>query len=131
MKGIQQFFEGEKSNDVSFILTNRLNQDALENAFSIFRQKGGYNKNPTSHTIRTSFRSSCIFSLYAPKGTNCEESQETDNYNIIIDLVINVPISSLGNKINETDSSCDTFAFIYFIGIKISLFIFYSIPKIC
>jgi hypothetical protein len=58
IKGILQFFEGEKSNDVSFILTNRLNQDALENAFSIFRKKGGYNKNPTSCTIRTSFRSS-------------------------------------------------------------------------
>lgn len=106
IKGILQFFEEEKSNDVSFILTNRLNQDALENAFSIFRQKGGYNKNPTSRTIRTSFRSSCIFSLCASKGANCEETQETDDFNVIIDPVINVPISSLGNEINETDSSC-------------------------
>lgn len=40
------------------------------------------------------------------KGLNCEETQETDDFNLIIDPVINVPISSLGNEINEMDSSC-------------------------
>jgi len=64
--GILSFFEEAKSinNEVSFILTNRLNQDALENLFSIMRQKGSYNKNLTARTIRTSFRSTCIFYLY-------------------------------------------------------------------
>jgi len=36
-------FEEEKLKNygISFILTNRLNQGALENLFSIMRQKGG------------------------------------------------------------------------------------------
>jgi len=48
------FFEEDKSDSgVTFTLTNRLNQDALENEFSVIRLKGGYNKNPTARTIRT------------------------------------------------------------------------------
>jgi len=50
--GILSFFEEEKSNNnvIGFILTNRL-KDELENVLSVFRQKGGYNKNPTARTI--------------------------------------------------------------------------------
>jgi hypothetical protein len=81
-----QFFEEEKSNDIVFLMTNRLNQDALENLFSIFRQKGGYNKNPTARTIRTSIRSNCIFSLCTSTRTNCEATLE--DYNpIVIDPI--------------------------------------------
>ncbi|KAL4153780.1 hypothetical protein QTP88_001613 [Uroleucon formosanum] len=86
INGVLQFFEAEKSNDIVFLMTNRLNQDVLENLFSIFRQNGGYNKNPTARTIRTSIRSNCIFSLCTSKATNCEETQE-DNNPVIIDPV--------------------------------------------
>lgn len=106
INGILQFFEGKKSNEIIFVMTNRLNQNVLDNLFSIFRQKGGYNKNPTSRTITTSIRSSCIFSLCSPKGTNCEDTQETDANYIITDPVINVHTSSLVNEINETQSDC-------------------------
>ncbi|KAL4126514.1 hypothetical protein QTP88_010736 [Uroleucon formosanum] len=80
INAILQFFEEEKCNDIFFLMTNRLNQDKLENLFSIFRQKGGYNKNPTARTIRTSIRSSCIFSLCASTATNCEPSQDTNDF---------------------------------------------------
>jgi hypothetical protein len=73
INGVLQFFEEEKSNDIVFLMTNRLNQDVLENLFSIFRQKGGYNKNSTARTIRTSIRSNCIFSLCTSTRTNCEK----------------------------------------------------------
>jgi len=99
INGVLQFFEGEKSNEILFLMTNRLNQDILENFFSILRQKGGYNKNPTSRTIRTSIRSSCIFSLCAPKGTNCEETEETND-----SILINVCPSSITSEINKTYS---------------------------
>jgi len=57
------FYEEENLSDnwVNFDLINRLNQDALENLFRVMRQEGGYNKNPTARTIRTSIRSTCIF----------------------------------------------------------------------
>lgn len=58
---ILQFFEEESVMTFLFLMTKWLNMDSLENLFSTFRQKGGYNKNPTSRTIKTSIRSSCIF----------------------------------------------------------------------
>lgn len=62
-------------------MTNRLNQDILENVSTVSRQKGGFNTNPTSRTIyRTSIRSSCIFSLCTSTGTNCEAIQETYDF---------------------------------------------------
>ncbi|KAL4135077.1 hypothetical protein QTP88_006734 [Uroleucon formosanum] len=96
---ILQFFEEEKCNEIAFLMTNRLNQDVLENLFSVFRQKGGYNKNPTSRTIRTSIRSSCIFSLCASTGTNCEAIQETNDF-----LSIDVDQSSTNTENKETYS---------------------------
>lgn len=57
MKSIQDLFQQEI--DVLeykpfmknyFLLTGRLNQDPLENFFSVVRQKNGYNRNPTSGT---------------------------------------------------------------------------------
>lgn len=79
INGVLQFFKEDKSNDIVFLMTNRLNQDILENLFSIFRQNGGYNKNPTARTIRTSIRSNSIFSLCTSKGTNCEATMGDEN----------------------------------------------------
>jgi len=60
INGILNLFEEEKQNGILFLLTNRFNQDILEN-LSIFRQKGGYNKNLIATTLRTLFRSNCFF----------------------------------------------------------------------
>jgi len=83
INGVLQFFEEEKNNNIIFLLTNRLNQDVIENLFSIFRQRGGYNKNPTSKTLRTSFRITCVFSLCQSKGTNCEEDNDIDDICVV------------------------------------------------
>lgn len=57
---IMNLFQSEKE-DMSqfqptgkdyFLMTNRLTQDALENFFSLMRQKNGYNRNPTARTFR-------------------------------------------------------------------------------
>ncbi|KAF0711154.1 Transposable element P transposase, partial [Aphis craccivora] len=62
-----------------FLITNRLCQDAHENLFSIFRQKCGYNKNPTCRTFRCGFSSICSFSLLncTSEKSNCEEDNDT------------------------------------------------------
>ncbi|KAE9528673.1 hypothetical protein AGLY_012248 [Aphis glycines] len=109
--GILSFFEDAKSinNEVSFILTNRLNQDVLENLFSIMRQKGGYNKNPTARTIRTSFRSICIFSLCTSKGANCENDIENTDYQTTEEVSILLEGKQINNiENNENDQSSDT-----------------------
>lgn len=103
INAILQFFEEEKSNNIAFLITNRLNQDVLENLFSIFRQKGGYNKNPTARTIRTSIRSNCIFSIFTSTGTNCETPQETDDHDTIqFDIV--TPLCTNTDIILDTSS---------------------------
>lgn len=107
INAILQFFEEEKSNNIAFLITNRLNQDILENLFSIFRQKGGYNKNPTARTIRTSIRSNCIFSICTSTGTNCETPQETDDHDTIqFDVV--TPLCTNTDIILDTSSDTES-----------------------
>lgn len=99
INGILQFFEEEKSNNIAFLMTNKLNQDSLEKLFSIIRQKGEYNKNPTSKTIRTSIKSCYIFALCASLGTICEASKETNNINSYANNLL---------KIDEAQSATNT-----------------------
>ncbi|CAI6371260.1 unnamed protein product [Macrosiphum euphorbiae] len=80
INAVLQLYESEK-NEMGqfFLITNRLCQDALENLFSIFRQKCGYNKNPTCRTFRCGFSSICSFSLLncTSEKSNCEEDNDT------------------------------------------------------
>jgi len=56
-----------------FLLTRRLNQDSLENFFSVIRQRGGSCVNPTSLTFSRLFRQVCCNTLFKPVvGANCE-----------------------------------------------------------
>jgi len=84
-------------------MTNRLNQDILENLFSIFLQNCGYNKNPTARTIRISIRSNSIFVLCSSKGTNCEATIGDENP-VIFDSVR--PQNKTNS--NSTSSHSDT-----------------------
>ncbi|XP_025192284.1 uncharacterized protein LOC112592447 [Melanaphis sacchari] len=60
-----------------FLLTNRLNQDPLENMFSIMRQKNGYTKNPSARMFRSCFANICSFSLMkASDECNCELDED-------------------------------------------------------
>jgi len=57
LNAVLELYESEKS-EISltsplkkfFLMTNSLCQDSIENLFSIFRQKGGYCRNPTCRT---------------------------------------------------------------------------------
>lgn len=60
-----------------FLLTNRLNQDPLENMFSIMRQKNGYTKNTSARMFRSCFANICSFSLMnASDECNCELDED-------------------------------------------------------
>lgn len=49
--------EFSQGTEVKFLMTNRLNQDVIENLFGIYRMRGGCNRNPTSKNLRSMFRS--------------------------------------------------------------------------
>lgn len=56
-----------------FLLTNRLNQDCLENLFSIIRGKGGKRDNPDAREFRAAYRQVVFDQILLPsQGSNCE-----------------------------------------------------------
>jgi hypothetical protein len=64
--------------DFEFLLTRRLNQDALENLFSVLRQKGGCSDNPTPTMFGRLFRQ--VFTeqlMTVSQGANCEADNDT------------------------------------------------------
>ena len=57
-----------------FLLTNRLNQDCVENLFSTIRAKGAQRDNPDAGQFRAAFRQVMVDMVMIPnKGGNCEE----------------------------------------------------------
>ena len=91
-------FFNNSENEISYILTNRLNQDALENLFAQVRYKGGNNKNPSllqfnnilSHIVSSKLQFKSVFS-------NCE----TDDASFLLGEFNDEPT----NTINPIDIS--------------------------
>ena len=55
-----------------YIITNRLNQDAVENLFSIIRAKWGSRDHPTPTQFRSAYRQGVFDNiLMPPKRSNC------------------------------------------------------------
>lgn len=70
-------YKEQKSFGFDYLLTARLNQDAIENTFSVFRQKGGYNTNPTTRTFRITFKLMTKMQLMKPSiVSNCEADND-------------------------------------------------------
>ena len=59
---------------LSYLLTSRLNQDPLENFFSIIRHKGIQRVNPDAAEFKAAFRQCMVDSIMQPgKNANCKE----------------------------------------------------------
>ena len=57
-----------------FLLTNRLNQDALENHFAVIRSRGGFRDNPDPYAFEAAFRQVLVqHLLHTPEGANCND----------------------------------------------------------
>ena len=65
--------ELSNTHDFRFLLTNRLNQDCIENLFSIIRAKCGLRDNPDCGQFRAAFRQVMVDMVMIPsKLANCE-----------------------------------------------------------
>ena len=63
-----------ENDGLSFLLTNRLNQDPLENLFSVIRGKRGHGCNPDAYEFRIAFGTVIVDNLLVPsQGSNCED----------------------------------------------------------
>ena len=66
------------NNDFEYILPRRLNQDPIENLFSILRRKGGSSDNPTPIMFGRLFRQSFSTELLkVSKSTNCQDDEDS------------------------------------------------------
>ena len=87
----------------SFLLTSRLNQDCVENLFSIIRGKGGKRDNPDAREFRAAFRQ-VVFDqlLVQSKSSNCA----VDLDNILLNIG-NVTSTSQSESVTITDHEPD------------------------
>jgi len=93
----------QKNESFKYLLTSRLNQDIIENTFSVFRQRGGFNRNLTARTFRTSFRFQAKHNLMKSTDlSNCETNYE---YNLFDNSSSqSTIISNTRDNSNDSDS---------------------------
>lgn len=71
---VLQMWEQLRVEGLSFLMTNRLNQDCLENSFSVIRQKGGFRDSPDTEQFKASVKALMTENLMrSGQVTNCEE----------------------------------------------------------
>lgn len=71
---LQLWDDLHQTHGIKFLLTNRLNQDCVENLFSIIRGKGGHRDNPDAVHFRAAFRQVMVDAVMIPsKASNCQE----------------------------------------------------------
>ena len=79
--GLWHYLKSEKN--FKFILTNRLNQDCVEDLFSILRGRGGHRDNPDTQQLRGAFKFVVADKLFVQNtGSNCI----ADNDKILLDV---------------------------------------------
>ena len=71
------------NHDFKFLLTNRLNQDCLENMFSVIRSRRGHGDNPNPQEFLAAFRQIVVDKLLLPsESSNCQ----ADIDKVLLDL---------------------------------------------
>lgn len=74
IKAILLLWEDLKNSNWTYLLTSRLNQDPLENCFSVLRSRGGYNPQPTVKQFRQALQHNMFIKLQDPiSSANCEK----------------------------------------------------------
>lgn len=73
INGLLGIWEELAKKGFNYLLTNRLNQDCLENLFSVIQQKGGFQDNPDPQEFRGAFRQVIVEKLFVHSSSaNCE-----------------------------------------------------------
>ena len=98
------------SQTFEYLLTNRLNQDCLENLFSIIRGKGGKRDNPDAREFRSAYRQVVFDQILLPShGSNCELDRDgiflsLTNFNMSNDVKITLSGHSVESAFPDIDS---------------------------
>lgn len=104
INSITMIYLQQKALQFNYLLTSRLNQDFLENTFAIFRQRGGYNPNPTVRTFRSTFSIQAKNNLFkASELSNCETDSDLNLFSITPDSNIKSNYLKSTDDVNECD----------------------------
>lgn len=76
IQGILQLWTELQNEGKKFLLTSRLHQDPIENAFSVIRTRGGYNPQPTVRLFRIALQHNMHIRLQTPVAANCEMDED-------------------------------------------------------
>ncbi|XP_064094806.1 uncharacterized protein LOC135207147 [Macrobrachium nipponense] len=89
-----------KEKGFKFLLTNRINQDCLENFFSVLRSSGGNNDTPSSYKIKTLIKNALCNNLMKNnvKGNCIDDNTPILQYLKICDLETKLNKSDFENK---------------------------------
>ncbi len=74
---------------VSYLLTSRLNQDSLENFFSLIRSRGGHRDNPDAVHFQSAFKQMVVKNMFVPpQSANCQDDcgqflLEVDDFSLL------------------------------------------------
>ncbi|KAB0803465.1 hypothetical protein PPYR_00435 [Photinus pyralis] len=111
IQGVKMIYQDQKDKGYPFLLTARLNQDILENQFSIYRQRGGYNRNPTVRTFQAAFKANTIWNLLKPpKTSNYEADPEGDENLLSSESLLDDSSGSTGSEMDTLSSSSSSSA---------------------
>lgn len=108
INAVKAFATEEREKGQKFLFTGRLIQDPLENQFSVFRQKGGYNRNPTVLSFRSAFKLNIVTNLMRPpKAANSAGSVDEDEnvFNTSEDSTLETTLKLFNEEEEESSSS--------------------------
>ena len=88
------FWNELKNDGRYYLLTGKLNEDPIENFFSLMRALSGFNFNPTAMQFRKNFQHGTIF---PPLGANCKPDE-------CMTLLTNYTEVIKNRKSNESDT---------------------------
>lgn len=98
-----------KNEGKKFLLTNRINQDPVENCFSVIRNRGGYNPQPTSKQFRIALQHNMYIKLMNPvESANCEVDE--DQCLTLEENTYMVKVSTEENLYSTKETSLFTFS---------------------
>jgi hypothetical protein len=90
--------------DVAYLFTDRLNQDCVENLFSVIRRKGGQMDNPDSTLFRAALRQTMVDTiLLSSSNSNCKE--DVDSFLFNLSSTHNQGIHAFNNNVHVYDDT--------------------------
>ena len=97
IKSIRHLLKDLKGHGVKYLLTSKVNQDALENQFSSVRYMGGSNSHPTASLFCDRIRMLCVSKniKIVLENSAVELESDQDENTISADLLDEIPCSNM------------------------------------